>query len=1041
MINQFKIIAGNTILDTYDNETILLNYSIVDITDIASRNTSYTKEITLPGTPLNNEYFKQIFDVNIDIGITSYNPKRAIPAKIVIGGSTVFQGNLQLLSITKNQKQVEYNIVLTGILKNLLYNFADYTLQQLDLSEYNHQRSKTTIQNSWDYQIVKNASSYDASNLGEGYVYPYIIYGNSQDVNLVSYVYDNYPAVYCKTVMDKLFKFAGYTYTSSFFNSDYFKKLIIPYINDNFQLNEEQFSALTTTVGVNVISKVEGGSPALSNQYYSYEQATGGNSVTGFRQLHPVRRRAANTGWGTNATVGYYLPLDLQTGSVDNEPMQNPFGRWVNINSAPNQSTSYYQCTQDGFYKIEFEFSFIMKYINMLGGNFRFHAGSFEYYSRIWLKRLNQPATVIDQAPVTIPGQFQASPGTHSTPWYDTQTILDISQGVPSIYLNSGDKIYIEFLFNYPKAVQWKSQSGTFISDSILAVPVVTASNSGLPNYFKVEPVSNNIATPVIDINLSQILPNMKMKDFFMSIVKMFNLYVYDNPFKENDLIIEPMDLFYFSKRRFKDWTSLLDRDSDVSIVPMSELDVRNYKFTYTDDNDYFNEQYTEETKLIYGEETINFVNDFSNEEKKIDISFSPTPDSSLFIGNRVSPYFTSIENNVFTPQRPKPRILFYSGTKGCTYYQLKDDPTDTSPVGLLKYAYCGMWDDPFDPKYDLGFGKTGKIYWNSVIYPNNTLTELWYKTTFNEIKDVNGKLLTGYFYLSVKEINEFDFRDIIYLDGQYWRVNKIIDYDPVSIDKLTKVELYKITDIQFYPLQQQDTSTSDYDCPTDIVGVFTTQNGYIYISHSGLPLTPACCQQVGGVFSNGLCKRQNQVGGVGTPSTPYSVNPVRDIVGPGGGIGSGGNVINPTSPSTNPKKNASIPNERPVSSLKDQNAINSPNILVQGKKNYIPTKVENAIVLGNNNTIIPSLNNVLVVGDNISPSKPNSIVVGDLLITTDGISYNTPYIIDGGLNTVMNVAKTNLIDIIDASLNSVREFGGDSKLRPIIDGTIEIQQ
>jgi hypothetical protein len=1039
--NQFIIQAGNTNLETYDDESILLNYSIVDITNIASRNTSFTKEITIPGTPINNEFFQRIFDVNIDLGITSYNPKRAIPAKIIIGGSVVFQGNLQLLSIVKNQKQVEYNIVLTGILKNLLYNFGDYNLQQLDLSEYNHQRNKTTIQDSWDYQIVKNSQGYDATNLGEGYVYPYIIYGNSQDVNLVSYVYDNYPAVYVKTIMDKMFEFGGYTYTSSFFNSDYFKKLIVPFINDNFQLNEEQFSGLTTTVGVDVVSKIEGGAPALSNSWYSYEAGSGGNTITGFRQLTPVRKRASNFAWQTNATMGYYLPLDLYSGSIAGEDLQNPFGRWVNINSAPNQSTSYYQASQDGFYKVELEFSFMMKYINMVGGNFRFDSGSFEYYSRLWLKRVGQPATIIDQAPIPVPGQFQPTAGTYPSPWYDTQTVLNVSQGVPSIYLNNGDKIYVEFVFNYPNAVKWRSGGGTLISDSILAVPVVTSVVDGLANYFNVEPVSNNIQTPVLDIDLTQILPNMKMKDFFMSIVKMFNLYVYDNPFKTNDLIVEPMDLFYSSKTKLKDWTNLLDRDSDIEIVPMSELDVRSYKFSYTEDSDYFNEQYTEEIKEVYGEETINFVNDFSNEDKKIDISFSPTPDSNLFIGNRVAPFFTSIENNTLTPVRPKPRILFYDGKKGCSFYQLKDDPTDTSPTGLLEYAYCGMWDDPYDPKYDLGYGKVGKIYWGSNVYPNNNLIDLWYETTFNEITDVNGKLLKGSFYLSVKEISDFDFRDIIYLDGSYWRVNKIEDYDPVSIDKLTNVELYRISDIRYYPLEQQTSANSSYECPQDIVAIYSSKGGFIYVSQSGQPVTKECCENVGGIWANGVCKRANQNIIGNSPSTPASTNPIRDIVGSGGGIGSGGNIINPVKPTTYIKKNASIPFNRPVSSLKDLNAINSPNIQVQGKNNFVPSGVEAGIILGNNNTIRPDFSNVLVVGNNISPTEDNSILVGDLLITTDGIRWNTPYIIDGGLNEVMNVSKTNLIDIIDGGYNSVRNFGGDSKLRPIIDGTTDLNE
>ena len=34
-----------------------------------------------------------------------------------------------------------------------------------------------------------------------------------------------------------------------------------------------------------------------------------------------------------------------------------------------------------------------------------------------------------------------------------------------------------------------------------------------------------------------------------------------------------------------------------------------------------------------------------------------------------------------------------------------------------------------------------------------------------------------------------------------------------------------------------------------------------------------------------------------------------------------------------------------------------------------------------------------------------------------------------------MKINKTNLIDIIDGTEDSVRNYGGDSKSRPIIDG------
>ena len=77
-----------------------------------------------------------------------------------------------------------------------------------------------------------------------------------------------------------------------------------------------------------------------------------------------------------------------------------------------------------------------------------------------------------------------------------------------------------------------------------------------------------------------------------------------------------------------------------------------------------------------------------------------------------------------------------------------------------------------------------------------------------------------------------------------------------------------------------------------------------------------------------------------------------------------------------------------------------------------------------------------MVIGDNTFVRNDNSLVVGDILINSDGLQYANPYIIDAGENTVMNEAKTNFIDILDGGINSVRNLGGDSKLRPIIDGT-----
>ena len=42
----------------------------------------------------------------------------------------------------------------------------------------------------------------------------------------------------------------------------------------------------------------------------------------------------------------------------------------------------------------------------------------------------------------------------------------------------------------------------------------------------------------------------------------------------------------------------------------MSELDVKSYEFTYTQDSDYYNKLYEETSGRIYGDAYIDFIND-----------------------------------------------------------------------------------------------------------------------------------------------------------------------------------------------------------------------------------------------------------------------------------------------------------------------------------------------------------------------------------------------------------------------------------------------
>ena len=59
-----EIFVNNTRLDLIDNVSIPITYSISDIKNPQSREGTYSKTITLPGTKTNNKLFTHIFKVN-----------------------------------------------------------------------------------------------------------------------------------------------------------------------------------------------------------------------------------------------------------------------------------------------------------------------------------------------------------------------------------------------------------------------------------------------------------------------------------------------------------------------------------------------------------------------------------------------------------------------------------------------------------------------------------------------------------------------------------------------------------------------------------------------------------------------------------------------------------------------------------------------------------------------------------------------------------------------------------------------------------------
>ena len=227
--------------------SVQLTFAIDDVANFSSRETGFSKTIVLPGTGRNNQIFGYIYDLGsfnyeqpggANIG-AFFNVAQTSRAELRLNGLLVLKGVFRITNIIKDKDIIEYEGAIFGELAGFIAQIATNKLEQLDFSEYNHSYTRANIVNSWD--------SID----GDGYYYPLIDYGTySTPQNVPGKVKVDYdlrtfrPALFVKEYIDKIFEATDYTYQSTFLNSNFFKRLIIPHnLKDFVRLEKRQLSA------------------------------------------------------------------------------------------------------------------------------------------------------------------------------------------------------------------------------------------------------------------------------------------------------------------------------------------------------------------------------------------------------------------------------------------------------------------------------------------------------------------------------------------------------------------------------------------------------------------------------------------------------------------------------------------------------------------------------------------------------------------------------------------------------------------------------
>ena len=712
-----EIYIENYKVDINADLEALLTFAIDDVKDFASRNTSFSKTIVLPGTARNNAIFGNVFSINqsgqYDATKTNinynYNVAKSAYCIIFQGNIQVFKGIIRIMEIIIDNDIIEYECAVFGELGSLISRIGANKLEDLDFSEHDHVWSVANVAASWD-----NAQS------GSGYYYPLIDYGTYSD-DKHNWQYGTFkPAIFVKEYIDKIFAAAGYTYNSALFNSTRFKSLIIPQNKKTLFKSTSQLVNATNTADFTILNLASTNSTDVT-----FNQLSLGN----FTQIG-------------NSNFTYF---------------------------GDNQVTATLQFRSYGYTNVQFS-----------------NTGNHNFTLKFTIYKNN---TIIDQ---------------YSGGYGGLQTI-----NLPYFYQYKGDVTFNKNdVLRVQISITVPGQQGSFTGN-------FTA--TGSQTFLSVTTASNQLVPANLGdkLNVNSNLPsNILQKDFLSSIVKLFNLYLYEDKFDKNILNIAPYIDFYSSDPATAiDWTYKLDRSQPISIKPMSELNSRYYEFKFKEDSDYYNELYKKRYNLPYGSYLFDTEFEFANEKNSAELIFSPTPlvgydgedkiYSTIYKRTDANIQHSSSDGSFITgnvEERIDSNIRILQAKKITTGIG-SWDIVDTFGNALGSYTafpYAGHFDDPIHPTNDLNFSVPKEFFYqiSTGAFNVNQFNVYWLPYMY-EIIDQDSRMLTATFRLNEQDINALDFSKLIWIDGVLFRLNKISDYNAAERDKC-KVELLKVIELKY---------------------------------------------------------------------------------------------------------------------------------------------------------------------------------------------------------------------------------------------------
>lgn len=723
-----------------------------------------TQDFTLPGTKKNNEFFD--YTDNPGVAAAPFVFKKVYDAEILVNGARVSKGKLYYNGNNTNAAgALFYNVNYTDTIPSLADIFGELRMGDLPWlsAGYDHAFTWTNIEDSWTNAgsfplngAVKYPNAFYGYEDGENYRYD--LSGNgtsvfnqgSQGGRLLTSNWK--PAVRLTNIMDLIF-------TGSILNQDgesnYENNLSISssFLDGNFQFGDADTN--NTSGDLYILPSGDGkkGPTDPVPQYVlGVPSSSFGPSYTLTSNNDVVFYVADETFVADGVT--YYPNMEVTQDTND---------QW-GVSGAPNAFTC------------------------KVAGNHTFN---------LVVSTINLPLTYHDVKVQYIknrgPGQEVFEVQTSKNAGIGNFTFDDIST---TIELAVDDTVEIFFR-------------------------LVDAGGGGLTVLAKcaLEIINNNPQPDVVFMDYQW--GDLKVIDFIKGLQQMFNLVFWTDYDEPNVIKIEPYNE-WLDQGTERDWSDRVDHSSGISVTHPSQEQAKEVVFDYAegDGNDH---EYVRRVNDGKQRGYYKYISDsdyqIGRTEEFINPVFTPTTMNPLdgavgnaAIRNMTIPIIRQIDGGVDRPYAFKPRILFNNGVKEVENGQGNDrlytifDPIanqeyttneylQMSPLTSMEYIDNAGIGVQFA---SLEFMPAASYWWNSdriTEYQHQAtqdgLFNLFYARQYNNLYRNEARKVTMNLMFEPQDITEFRLNDLIFIDGQKYRINKISGFDFIR-ESSCEVELIK---------------------------------------------------------------------------------------------------------------------------------------------------------------------------------------------------------------------------------------------------------